>query len=110
MNTHQLIAFILTLIVVVLTSISFDWRVDYKHDNGVLSEGTLVDYRYNTIKHNRQAIAIVNGKYQAVSTWDISYVDANGLFGKCDYISLSGSGSLTLNTPIKCFTGELQFN
>lgn len=87
-----------------------DFQAGYRHDEGALTEGRLVDYRYNVMKRNHQAVAVIDGKLQAVSTWRISYVDENGKFGRCNYVSLSGSGSLHTNEHVKCHTGEIQFN
>jgi hypothetical protein len=82
----------------------------YKSEEGVLNDGTLVDYRSFVPKRNYQPVAIIKGKKVAVSAWKISYVDINGKFGACNYYTLRGSGSLKVNTSVTCDNQILEFN
>jgi len=82
----------------------------YKHEKGVLDHGTLVDYRSFVPKRSHQAVAVINDKKIAVQAWKISYVDANGKFGACDYYTESGGGSLKTNTLVYCSKQILEFN
>ena len=111
-STHiKPILFIIVLVGgALLVFMGDELQLGYRHDEGVLTEGTLVDYRYNVIKRNHQGVAVVDGKLQAVSTWRISYVDENGKFGRCDYVKPRGGESLITNEHVKCYTGEIQFN
>ena len=95
---------------IALILLNKNWQWGYRNDEGVLSEGTLVDYNSTVLKRNFQPIAMVDGKLQAVSTWMISYVDKNGKVGRCRYVTLSGTGGLVINEHVKCYTGEIQFN
>lgn len=82
----------------------------YRHDDGVLNEGTLVDYHYYVHERNKAPVAKLDGLLLRVSTWKISYVDTNGKFGACDFYTPSGTGSLKLGSHVKCDTQQLQFN
>lgn len=106
MRLIAIIVFISAIVAAVLDKHQFG----YRHDEGVLNEGTLVDYRYDVVKRNHTAVAEIDGEMQAVSTWKISYIDKNGKFGKCHLYKRQISSSPILNEHVKCSEQPLSFN
>ncbi len=101
---------IVIIIVVVIVLINNNFQLGHRHDEGVLNEGTLIDYSYDVMKRNHTAVAKIDGKLQAVSTWRISYVDKNGKFGRCHLYKRQISGSPLINSHVKCSEQPLSFN
>jgi len=111
MKTQNTIATVIVAVgIVVVIAALAQTTFGYRHDDGVLNEGTLVDYRYDVIKRNHAAVAEIDGKMQVVSTWRISYIDANGKFGSCHYYTKQMTNRPELNKHVKCSEQPLSFN
>lgn len=76
--------------------------IGYKNEEGVLDEGTLVEYRSEVSNRNKTGTSILSGKRVAVNEWSISYVDVNGKFGACDHYTAVGAEPPKINQNIKC--------
>lgn len=82
----------------------------YRHDEGVLNEGKLIDYYNYVANRNKSPVAKIDGVLMHVSTWKISYIDNTGKFGACDYYTPVGGNSPKIGTHVKCDPQQLQFN
>lgn len=71
-------------------------------------EGTLVAIRYYITKRNYTPVAVIDGKWVAVKTWAVKYVDDQGITGRCMYYQKIGEYKPKVNEHIKCSTQELQ--
>lgn len=83
--------------------------VGYKHEEGVLKSGTLIEFRITVPNIGHQAVGVINGKKMAVTSWKISYIDSNGKYGSCHYYAPRGA-QLKINTHITCDDQILEFN
>ncbi len=101
----RILAFCLCLMI---SAIGCD--IGFRTDDGVKLEGRVIAARYKVHVRNKTAIAIMDGKKRAVSTWVVSYIDEDGKLGVCDCFTLSGHGILT-DSFIQCRDkSELEFN